>query len=77
MARNPQERYASALQMKMELDHPETVQLTGRCDRLVVPNPLTGNVRRFLLVGICIAIPVLVTAVAWLHAHLNISVKVK
>jgi serine/threonine-protein kinase len=77
MARNPQERYASALQMKMELDHPETVQLTGRCDRLVVPNPLTGNVRRYLLVTICIAIPVLVMAAAWIYTHLNISVKVK
>ncbi len=67
----------SALEMKNELDHPETVQLTGRCDRLVVPNPTTGNVRRYLLVSICIAVPVLVMAVAWVCTHLKISVKVK
>jgi serine/threonine protein phosphatase PrpC len=75
MARIPQERYASALEMKKELDHPETVQLTGRCDRLVVPNPVTGNMRRYLLVAICIAVPVLVMVIAWICTHVSIKVK--
>jgi serine/threonine-protein kinase len=77
MARLPQDRYSSALEMKNELDHPETVQLTGRCDRLVVPNPVSGNLRRYLVVGICVAAPVLAMAIAWICTHLNISVKVK
>jgi hypothetical protein len=77
MARLPQDRYATALEMKKELDHPETVELTGRCDRLVVPNPTTGNARRYLLVVICIAAPVLAMAIAWVYTHLKISIKVK
>jgi serine/threonine-protein kinase len=77
MARNPQDRYATALDMKQELDHPETVQLTGRCDRLVTPNPVSGNLRRYRLVAICIMIPIVVFAIAWLFSthHLSISVK--
>ena len=34
MERNPAERYPSAAAMKAELDDPEKVELTGRCDRL-------------------------------------------
>jgi serine/threonine protein phosphatase PrpC len=75
MARNPQDRYASALEMKTELDHPETVQLTGRCDRLVVPNPATGNMRRYRLVAICVVIPILIFAVAWIVTHVSVKMK--
>ena len=76
MARNPQDRYATALEMKKELDHPETVQLTGRCDRLVVPDPMTGNMKRYRLVAICVIIPVIIFAAAWLFkSHVSISVK--
>ena len=34
MARNPHDRYATALEMKHELDHPDQVHVTGRVDRL-------------------------------------------
>jgi serine/threonine-protein kinase len=71
MARNPQERYATAMEMKQELDHPETVQVTGRCDRLVTPNPVSGNLRRYRLVAICVAIPIVVFLVAWLSKHVS------
>jgi serine/threonine-protein kinase len=71
MARNPQERYATAMDMKQELDHPETVQLTGRCDRLVTPNPVSGNLRRYRLVAFCVAIPILIFLVAWLRNHVS------
>ncbi|MGD0388110.1 MAG: protein kinase [Tepidisphaeraceae bacterium] len=76
MARNPQDRYATAMDMKQELDHPETVQLTGRSDRLVTPNPVSGNIRRYRLVAICIMIPIVIFAIAWFSTHhLSISVK--
>jgi len=76
MARNPQDRYATALEMKNELDHPEAVQLTGRCDRLVVPDPVTGNMRRYRLVAVCILIPLIIFAAAWFFkGHVSISVK--
>jgi len=76
MARNPQDRYATALEMKNELDHPETVQVTGRCDRLVVPDPVSGNMKRYRLVAICVLIPVIIFLAAWLfRGHVSISVK--
>jgi serine/threonine-protein kinase len=37
MERDPKRRYATATEMKEELDNPESVQLTGRCDRLQTP----------------------------------------
>jgi len=73
MARDPQERYQTVWDMKNELDHPETVQLTGRCDRLVVPNPVSGNLKRYRLVAICIAIPIVVMAVTWVVHHVSIK----
>ncbi len=75
MARNPQDRYATALEMKDELDHPEKVQLTGRCDRLVVPDPVSGNMKRYRLVAICVLIPVLVFVGVWFFKHVSVSVK--
>jgi serine/threonine protein kinase len=49
MARNPQERYASALAMKSELDNPEGVQVSGRASRLVVPSVMQSRWRRLRL----------------------------
>ncbi|GFO57000.1 hypothetical protein GMSM_40070 [Geomonas sp. Red276] len=39
MERDPRRRYHSAAAMKTELDNPEDVPLTGRCDRLKKPSP--------------------------------------
>jgi serine/threonine-protein kinase len=71
MARNPQDRYPNALAMKQDLDHPQDVQLTGRVDRLVVPNPISGNLKRYRLVAICVAVPIIVFLVAFLATHLQ------
>jgi serine/threonine-protein kinase len=77
MARPPQDRYATALDMKQELDHPETVRLTGRADRLVTPSPVSGNLRRYRLVAISIAIPIIIflAALLYMHSHLHVSWK--
>jgi serine/threonine-protein kinase len=75
MARDPQDRYPNILEMKNDLDHPEAVQLTGRCDRLVVPNPMSGNLKRYRLVAICIAVPILVMVIAWIMNHVKVQVK--
>jgi serine/threonine protein kinase len=75
MSRIPQDRYANALDMKQELDHPETVQVTGRADRLVVPNPVSANLRHYRLVAISIAVPIIVFAATWLWKHVHIQVK--
>ena len=77
MARNPQDRYPTALAMKQDLDHPEAVQVTGRANRLVVPNPISGNLRRYRLVAISILVPIIIFAVAWVMTHYNVSIKAK
>ena len=75
MARNPQDRYATAWEMKQELDNPQKVQVTGRADRLVVPNVVSGNARHYRLVAICVAVPLIVFAVAWFFTHFQIKAK--
>jgi serine/threonine protein phosphatase PrpC len=75
MSRNPQDRYATAWDMKQELDNPQNVQVTCRADRLVVPNVTSGNSRHYRLVAICIAIPVLIFGVVWFFSHFQIKPK--
>lgn len=75
MARLPQERYATALDMKQDLDHPDAVQVTGRADRLVTPSPASANWQRYRLVLISMAIPILVFAITWIWRHVHIQVK--
>jgi len=75
MARNPQDRYPSALAMKQELDNPEAVEVTGRAQRLVKPNPISGNLKRYRLVAICVAIPLIILAVALFFSHFRIARK--
>jgi serine/threonine-protein kinase len=75
MARLPQERYATALEMKQDLDHPDAVQVTGRADRLVTPSPASANWQRYRLVLISMAIPILVFAITWIWRHVHIQVK--
>lgn len=75
MSRNPQDRYATAVDMKHELDHPDVVHVTGRAERLVKPNPVTGNMRRYRLVAICMAIPIIVFIIAWSTKHVHLTVK--
>ena len=57
IARNPAERYASAAAMKAELDDPEKVELTGRCDRLQPPSLARTNWATVRLVVISALVP--------------------
>ena len=75
MARHPPDRYPSALAMKHELDNPQAVQVTGRADRLVTPNPISGNLKRYRLVAICVALPLIVLAIALFFSHFRIMRK--
>jgi serine/threonine protein phosphatase PrpC len=75
MARNPQDRYASAIEMKNDLDHPENVQVTGRAERLVVPNPVSGSFRRYRIIVISALIPLLIFLGAWAYKHVHLTVK--
>jgi serine/threonine-protein kinase len=75
MARPPQERYPSALAMKQDLDHPETVVVTGRAERLVMPDMNAGTARRIRFVVACVAIPLIAIGLLWFFSHFSIKPK--
>jgi len=75
MARNPQERYASAWDLKLDLDNPDKVQVTGRCDRLVVPNPLMTSWRRVRIVVLSVATVLIGFGLWWFFSHFKIQAK--
>ena len=71
MARNPSDRYASALAMKEDLDHPERVQVTGRVDRLEAPQAWKSRWRGMRLGIAAAVIPLVVIGVIYLLHHLK------
>jgi serine/threonine protein phosphatase PrpC len=75
MARNPQERYATALDLKQDLDEPQKVQVTGRADRLVEPSPISGKARMYRVYAMCVLIPIIIVCAAWFFAHHHIKVE--
>lgn len=56
MEREPGNRYPTASAMKAELDHPDIVQLTGRCDRLQAPAPWKQSGKKALWIGLAVAV---------------------
>ncbi len=75
MSRPLGERYASARDMKHELDHADEVKLTGRAARLQPVVHWKGNWQRHRMVVLCVAIPFLIFLVIFLSKHLHISVR--
>ena len=69
MERNPAERYASAVAMKAEVDDPDQVELTGRCDRLQPPSLSRTNWATVRLVVISALIPIVILGGALLYLH--------
>jgi serine/threonine-protein kinase len=70
LEQKPYDRYPSAEAMKAELDAPQTVTPTGRCDRLR-PQIAWQNNWRFLRYAALALIPVLVMIVIFLLVRLN------
>ena len=60
MARNPADRYASAAEMKQELDNLEKVQLTGRHERLKQAKPAEAGLRANRLLIAALIVPVVI-----------------
>jgi serine/threonine protein phosphatase PrpC len=77
MSRDPNDRYQTIMEMKHDLDNPDSVQVTGRADRLVTPKPMSGNLKRYRLVFLCVAIPILIFLVALFFAHHSIHIQSK
>ena len=55
LERDPGKRYPSAAAMREELEHPEQVQLTGRCHRLQRPVPWKRHWKNALMVGVALS----------------------
>ena len=58
MERDPDRRYPTAAAMKAELDNPEAVRPTGRCDRLQAPSPWQQNRKAVLWTALGVALGV-------------------
>jgi serine/threonine-protein kinase len=71
MARNPSERYQTAMEMKADLDHPESVHVTGRASRLEAPAEWKSHWRGMRIAILGVAIPVVVIAIVFLAKHLQ------
>ncbi|HTP64736.1 MAG TPA: protein kinase [Geobacteraceae bacterium] len=70
MERDPAKRYRTTLEMKAELDNPETVRLTGRCDRLQAPSPWKRGGRKAIWIGLGVTIfAIVITLVILLIIH--------
>jgi serine/threonine-protein kinase len=60
MEREPAKRYQTAAAMKEDLDNPDAVKLTGRCDRLQAPSPWKSSGKKILWIVLGVAIFILV-----------------
>jgi serine/threonine protein kinase len=75
MARNPAERYATALEMKHDLDNPEQVQITGRASRLIAPKAWKARWRAGRLAALAVVIPVIIFGIIMMLRHITIHLK--
>jgi serine/threonine-protein kinase len=60
MQRDPRDRYQSAAAMKADLDNPDVVQLTGRCDRLQTPTTWKRDWTKKLWFVLAVAVPIII-----------------
>ncbi len=66
MERDPDDRYATAAEMKAELDHPEKVQVTGRHERLRPPVVWNTRWRTARTIVLAMLVPVVVFGLMYL-----------
>ena len=69
MAREPGDRYPSALAMKKDLDAPGKVEVTGRAERLQQPQMWKARWRRIWRMGLLVAVPVVIFGALYLVFH--------
>ena len=66
MEHNPEDRYASAAEMKAELDAPSSVQISGRHERLRPPAVYRAGWRSFWIWTLVALVPVFVFGLLYL-----------
>jgi serine/threonine-protein kinase len=60
MERDPKNRYQSAAAIKVDLDNPAVVQLTGRRDRLQTPTPWKRGWKKALWIALAVTVPIII-----------------
>ena len=65
LERQPFDRYTNAAAMKIDLDAPEQVQLTGRCDRLRPAIPWQGTWHKMRMYVLAALLPIIVVAILY------------
>ena len=71
LERQPYDRYATAAAMKLELDAPEKVQVTGRSERLRPPTIWQGHWHKVRMYVLALLVPVLTVVILFLLFHKN------
>jgi serine/threonine-protein kinase len=71
MERDPDDRYASAAEMKAEIDDPSRVELTGRHERLRPPVLWRTRWRMFRLIVVAALVPIVVFGLMFLIVHFS------
>jgi serine/threonine protein phosphatase PrpC len=69
LERQPFDRYPTAAAMKLELDAPEGVHVTGRSERLRPPSEWQGNWQNARLYVLATLVPILTIVILWLLFH--------
>jgi serine/threonine protein kinase len=75
MDRDPAQRYPTAAAMKAELDTPENIDVTGRCNRLQESTLWRRGMRKVRYVALWCLLPVLVQVIAFLLLWHHLSRK--
>jgi serine/threonine-protein kinase len=71
MARDPNDRYPDAREMRLELQNPESIKITGRADRAVKPSVSTGIWKSLRIYVFAACIPLLVLLFFLVKKHLH------
>jgi serine/threonine-protein kinase len=66
LERQPFDRYPTAAAMKLEVDAPEKVQVTGRNERLRPPSEWQGNMHKWRMYVLATLVPVLTVVILYL-----------
>jgi serine/threonine-protein kinase len=69
LEQKPYDRYASAAEMRADLAAPETVRVTGRCERLRPQAPWRSRWRRLRWIVLLLLAPLVALAIALLARH--------
>jgi len=69
LERQPFDRYPTAAAMKLELDAPEKVQVTGRSERLRPPTMWQGRWQKARMYVLAMLVPVLTVVILYLLFH--------